>query len=308
MKLLRNIDYSSEVYPSMVAAIGNFDGVHLGHQALLSSVRVKAKQLGLPMLVIVFEPQTREFFSKEEAPPRLTSLREKLQILRQFNVDYVCCLRFDKRLAAMSANEFAQSLLFSKLHIKHLYVGHDFRFGCGRVGDVELLQSIGGHYNALVERFPDVLKATQRISSTLIRQALQRNCFEEAATFLGRPYSVCGRVIYGDGLARTWGMPTANLAMSKRRLALRGVFCVQVLCQDGLKYHGVANLGIRPTLGGKKMLLETHIFDFSGSLYGQRIEVFFLHKLRDEVTFSSKDDLITQIRADIEAAKAYFLE
>lgn len=306
MKLLHYGAAALSGLDGTAAVIGNFDGVHRGHQALLTAVTTLAKQIHLPLLVIVFEPQTREFFLKEQSPPRLTPLRKKLEIFAQFGVDYVCCLRFNQHIATMSAIEFAQSVIFSQLKVKHLFIGADFRFGCDRLGDGSLLQTLGHAHQAKVTIYPDVILDQHRVSSTLIRQALQAGHLHEAEALLGRVFSLCGRVIYGDAQARLWGIPTANVKLSRRPLPLHGVFCVRVLVNNQNTYQGVANIGCRPTLDGQKNLLEIHLFEFSGSLYGQRIEVFFLHKLRDEQRFSSKETLIAQIHADVAAAKAYF--
>ncbi|MGV3739883.1 MAG: bifunctional riboflavin kinase/FAD synthetase [Gammaproteobacteria bacterium] len=306
MKLLHLKAEVPGLQQGTAAVIGNFDGVHRGHQALLTAVRDLASQMNLPMLVIVFEPQTREFFLKEQSPPRLTSLRKKLQIFKQFDVDYVCCLRFNQRIAQMSAIEFAQQIIFSRLQIKHLFVGNDFRFGYDRLGDASLLQKIAQTHQAQVTVSPDVILDKNRVSSTLIRQALQAGHLPEAERWLGRPFSLCGRVIYGDAQARIWGIPTANIKLAKRPLPVNGVFFVRVQLPDNTVLTGVANIGCRPTLDGKKNLLEIHVFNFSGSLYGQRLEVFFLHKLRNEQRFDSKEQLIEQIHADVAAARDYF--
>ena len=306
MKLLHLKSNAPILQNGSAAVIGNFDGVHRGHQALLAAVREYATKNNLPILVIVFEPQAREFFLKEQSPPRLTTLRKKLQIFKQFNVDYVCCLRFNQTIAQMNAVEFAKQIIFSQLYVKHLFVGHDFRFGCDRLGDTQLLQKIASIYQAQITQYPDVLLDQNRVSSTLIRQALQAGHLQEAERWLGRPFSLCGRVIYGDALARKWGIPTANINLSKRPLPIQGVFCVEVKLSDNTCYLGVANMGCRPTLDGQKNLLEIHLFNFSGSLYGQRLEVFFLQKLREEKRFVSKEQLIEQIHADVEMAKNYF--
>ncbi|MCX7090095.1 MAG: bifunctional riboflavin kinase/FAD synthetase [Legionellales bacterium] len=307
MKFIRHSVVDPSLQKGTAAVIGNFDGVHRGHQALFKAVKDLAEQTGLCMLVIVFEPQTREFFLKENAPPRITPLRKKLQIFKQLGVDYVCCLRFGQRIAQMSAVEFAQLVIFSQLNVKHLFVGGDFRFGCDRLGDSVLLQSMALSYQAQVHVYPDVLLDDCKVSSTLVRQALQADDLNEAERLLGRPFSMCGRVIYGDAQARQWGIPTANIRLLHKPLPLHGVFSVRVVLQNEKTYQGVANMGCRPTLDGLKNLLEIHLFDFSGSLYGQHLEVFFLHKLRDEQKFSSKETLIAQIHADVAAAKAYFL-
>ncbi|HVT62794.1 MAG TPA: bifunctional riboflavin kinase/FAD synthetase [Legionellaceae bacterium] len=296
------------LYPKTIAAIGNFDGVHRGHQALLTTVKTLSIQKNLPLLIVVFEPQTREYFLKDQAPPRLTTLRKKLQLFKQFDVDFVCCLRFDHNLAKMSATDFAQKVIFLQLQVKHLLVGHDFRFGCDKEGDVALLQQIGHCFHAQVDAYPDVVFHGQRVSSTLIRQALKAGHLEDAKRWLGRPYALCGRVIYGDGRAGAWGIPTANIKLHQNILPLQGVFFVQVRLLQGQIYWGVANIGHRPTVDGTRALLEVHILEFAQSLYGQRIEVTFLHKWRDEIRFAAVDQLIRQIHQDIAAAKAYFLE
>jgi riboflavin kinase/FMN adenylyltransferase len=306
MKLLRNGASAQPLDFPTVAVIGNFDGVHCGHQALLSAVRAKATQLGHAMLVIIFEPQTREFFLKDQSPPRLMSLRGKVQALSEFDVDYLCCLRFDRHLANMSALMFAESIIFKKLHVRYLFVGSDFRFGCDRLGDFELLREVSQGFYAHVETFPDFLGSGQRVSSTGVRQALLENDLEQARRLLGRNYSLCGRVCYGDGLGRTWGVPTANIKLGKGALPLRGVFCVQVVCPDGRVYDGVANIGCRPTFEGKQARLEVHLLQFSGSLYGQRVTVLFLSQLRNEARFESKEALIAQIHKDVVTAKMYF--
>ena len=304
MKLLRSWDKALNV--PTVAAIGNFDGVHLGHHALLSAARARATELGFAMLVIIFEPQTREYFLKDRSPPRLMSLRDKVQALRQWQVDYLCCLRFDHRLARMSAHDFADSIIFKQLHVKYLYVGEDFRFGADRLGDINLLKAEAQKFDARLETFVEVGIAGERVSSTRIRQALAENDLLKAKQLLGRDYSLSGRVLYGSGMAKSFGTPTANIKLGKGRLALQGVFCVRVRTETGMLYSGLANIGFRPTFNGKKPILEAHLFDFSGDLYGQMLDIEFLHKLRDEIKFSSKEELIAQIKRDQLNAKLYF--
>ena len=305
MKLLRGAA-DPALHGATAAVIGNFDGVHHGHQTLLTAVRSLATEANLPLLVIVFEPQTREFFLKDQSPPRLTSLRKKLQIFEQFGVDFVCCLRFNQNIARMSATEFAQLVIFSQLKVKHLFVGNDFRFGCDRLGDGALLQSIAQSYQAQVTIYPDVVLDRERVSSTKVRQILQAGNLQEAESLLGRPFTLCGRVMHGDAQARIWGIPTANIKLNRGPLPLHGVFFVRVAQKNGETLQGIANIGCRPTLDGKKNLLEIHLLNFSGSLYGQRLEVVFLQKLRDERRFPSKEMLIEQIHADVAAAKTYF--
>jgi len=308
MKVLRTIQNNPELSRGAVAAIGNFDGVHLGHQALLAALYQQAVRLQLPMLVILFEPQPREFFQRQQAPARLTRLREKIHSLRQCGVEYVCCLRFNQKLAHQSPEAFATQVIFQGLHVNYLLVGRDFRFGHDRLGDVTLLKKIGERFGCVVETYPDFALNHERISSTQVRQALQVADFKQVEALLGRPYSMCGRVLRGQGRGRQWGVPTANFSVTQLPLPLHGVFCVQVQRAGYPLYQGVANIGQRPTVDSVKQILEVHLFAMNDCLYGERLEVFFLHKLRDEVKFPSLDALIAQIHQDVLSAKAYFLE
>ena len=305
MKLLRGFRQLSELSLGTAATIGNFDGVHRGHQALLKKLRYEADCMHLPMLVMLFEPQPSEYFEGSSAKARLSSLREKIDVFRQCGVDYVYCLKFDRFIASMSANEFAERMIYSLLQTNYLLVGEDFRFGCARQGDVTLLCELGRQYSCVVEYFPDFFIDNQRVSSTKIRQYLQLGEVEYAATLLGRPYSICGRVIKGDGRGRTWGIPTANVLLHHNNLPLKGVYSVRVLREGKPGFYGVANIGNRPTIEGSKYSLEVHLFDVDLSLYGEMIQVCFLHKLRDELKFSSVEALIDQIHNDIATAKAY---
>ncbi|MDF1757618.1 MAG: bifunctional riboflavin kinase/FAD synthetase [Legionellaceae bacterium] len=307
MKLLRTIRKYPEFSEGAVAAIGNFDGVHLGHQYLLDILRNKADNKQLPMIVIIFEPQAREFFQHEKSPPRLSRFREKVQLLERCGVDYVLCLQFNKHLANMQPEAFAQHVIFYELNIKHLVVGEDFRFGHNRAGDYSLLQQLGKDVGCVVEKCPDHAISGERISSTNVRRALACADFKMVEQLLGRKFSMSGKVIYGAAKAREWGMPTANLKLSSAPLPLRGVFCVRVARNGRELLSGVANIGQRPTVDGTKQVLEVHIFDFNESLYGERIEVIFIKKLRDEIKFPSIDALISQIKIDVSEAENFFL-
>lgn len=305
MKLVRGVSHKNKFDPGVVATIGNFDGVHLGHQHLISSLKLKADSLNLPLVLILFEPQPQEFFKKDQAPARLSSLREKLDIFAQLKVDYVYCIRFDQALAQTSATDFIAHHLVTILNIKYLLVGADFRFGSNREGDVQLLKTLSATQHCEVHTAEDFLVDQKRVSSTKIRQALEHNNFELAAQFLGRPYSMSGRVIKGDGRGRLWGIPTANLSVHRLSLPLKGVFVVEV-CLEGAIIQGVANIGKRPTVQGIKNVLEIHLFNFNQMIYGKLVQVEFLHKLRDEVKFTTVDALIAQIHQDIAAAKVFF--
>ena len=306
MKLLRGFQHSEELSAGTVATIGNFDGVHCGHQALLRTLRIEATRLQLPLLVMLFEPQPGEYFLGAEAPVRLSTLREKLQVLGQCGVDYVLCVKFDRELASMPAVEFAERYIFSSLQAKYLLIGEDFRFGRDRRGDIELLQELGSKQSCVVQKFPDFYIDKQRVSSTKIRHALSSGALECSARFLGRTYSMCGRVVRGAGLGRQWGIPTANLNLNRTTLPLKGVFCVQVKLDGKPLFEGVANIGCRPTVDGNRNVLEIHLLNVDASLYGEVMQVFFLHKLRDEIKFSSVDELKARIYYDIAEAKSWF--
>lgn len=308
MKLLYGSHPIAEFRAGTVATIGNFDGVHRGHQELLSLLRREATRKKLPMLVVLFEPQPGEYFLRDRAPVRLSSLREKIDALRNLGVDYVYCLRFNTAIAAMPSEVFATQYIFSLFQMKYILLGGDFRFGHQRVGDVSLLKSMGREHDCVVEDLSDVAMDGQRVSSTLVRQMLQAGDLPSATALLGRAYSLCGRVIRGDGRGKQWGFPTANIALAGRALPLTGVYFVHILRSGKSKLQGIANLGCRPTVDGQKSVLEVHLFDFQESLYGERIQVFFLQKWRDEKRFDSVDALIAAIANDIVAAKAYFAE
>ena len=303
MKLLRRVQEITELSAGCVATIGNFDGVHRGHQALLGLLREQASRMQLPMVVLLFEPQPGEYFNRQTAPARLYRLREKLQALRQCGVDYVYCLTFDRKLANMSPEEFAEQIVFSRLNANYLLLGVDFRFGRDRLGDLALLRKLGHKKGAIVDTCSDFCVEQARVSSTQIRHALYLGELDRAAALMGRKYSLCGRVKHGNGMGRQWGVPTANLNVHQGGLPLSGVFCVKVKRKGKPALAGVANIGNRPTIDGSKNVLEVHLFDFDESLYGEMLQVFFLHKLRDEIKFSSVDALIAQIHLDVAAAR-----
>lgn len=308
MKLLRGgLDSFTALSEGSVASVGNFDGVHLGHQALLKTLKAHASQRRLPLAVLLFEPQPGEFFKGLEAPARLNSLREKLDMLERCQVDMVFCLRFNQHLASMPARTFAEKYIFSLLKARFLLIGQDFRFGKGRLGDIHLLQELAKARNCQVEAFADFLM-DERVSSTSIRNALKQGNLDRAQLLLGRPYGICGRVVTGDGRGSVWGVPTANIALHRKNIPMSGVFCVEVKVPGQTKLlPGVANLGRRPTVGGTKNILEIHIFDYNNQLYGSMLQVNFLRKLRDEVKFNSLSDLIDQIHRDVATAKQLLL-
>ncbi|HWP00247.1 MAG TPA: bifunctional riboflavin kinase/FAD synthetase [Methylococcus sp.] len=293
--------------PGCVATIGNFDGVHRGHQQLLVDLAREGRDRGLPVTVILFEPQPREFFFPERSPARLTLLPEKLVRLASLPVDWVLVLRFDARLAELAPEEFIRRILVERLHVRHLIVGDDFRFGRNRTGDTELLRRTGKRLGFSVSATASVTRQGRRISSTWIREALSAGDLATASELLGRPYSVCGRVVHGDKRGRHLGFPTANIALRRKNIPVQGVFAVTM---SGIATHalpGVANVGTRPTIdGGSQAVLETHLFDFANDLYGRRVEVTFHRKLRDERRFATLQELREQIGRDVVAARGYF--
>lgn len=282
-----------------VATIGNFDGIHRGHQVIIDQVRDKARAHGVPSVVMVFEPQPREFFAGRDAPPRLTRFREKVEMLLAHDVDIVVCLQFNSRLRNLSAMEFIDQVMVRGLSVRHLVVGDDFRFGCDRAGDFHLLRDVGQEKGFAVEHTRTITVKGERISSTRVRQALAENRLADARELLGRPYAISGRVVYGRALGRELGVPTANIMLGGKTPALRGVYVVAVEMPNGRVERGLANIGLRPTVDGKHPSLEVHLLDFSADLYGSRLSVTFLYHLRDEISFDGVAQLEKQIHKDL---------
>ena len=290
-----------------VLAIGNFDGLHLGHRALLDRLTAKGRELGLPASVMTFEPHPRELFSPEQAPARLTSLREKLRLLDANGVDRTYVLHFSRKLAALSAEEFVDQVLVRGLSVKHLIIGDDFRFGRGRAGDFAMLQQAGVEHNFGVEAMHTIDIDGERVSSSAVRETLAAGDLEHAARLLGRPYNISGRVVHGNKIGGRIGYPTANIQLKRKRVPLSGVFAVTVSGLDKRHLPGAASLGVRPTLGeGLKSVLEVHLLEFDRQIYGEHVTVHFLHKLRDEMKFASFDALSAQIARDVAATRDYF--
>ncbi|WP_455366996.1 bifunctional riboflavin kinase/FAD synthetase [Kaarinaea lacus] len=310
MELIRGFHNLKPRHQGCVATIGNFDGVHLGHQAVIRQVMDKATELGLPVVVITFEPQPQEFFRPDAVPSRLTRFREKLLVLESLFVDRVLCLRFTRRLASLTADEFVQQILVDGLGVKYLVVGDDFKFGKDRTGSFEYLQTIGPELGFEVSDTDSFSFAGARVSSTRIRTALETGDLLLAKQMLGRDYGMCGRVAHGDKRGRTIGFPTANIYLHRKSSPLYGVYAVQLHSKHpqigGRIVNGIANVGQRPTVGGTRTLLEVHLFDFEGDIYGAYVDVTFLHKIRDEHRFESFEALKAQIVRDVEQAKAFF--
>ncbi|MEH6813652.1 MAG: bifunctional riboflavin kinase/FAD synthetase [Motiliproteus sp.] len=303
MELIRGLHNLRDQHRGCVATIGNFDGVHLGHHQVLQQVSEKARSLGLPSVAIVFEPQPREFFEGANAPPRLTRFRDKFVLLRKHQIDRVFCLHFNQRLRSLTAEQFIDQLLLNGLEVKYFVVGDDFRFGCDRTGDFELLSQAGKRHGFTVVNTVTHVVEEARVSSTRVRKVLAAHDFELAKSLLGRPYTLSGKVIHGRKLGRQLGVPTANMSLQRKRLPFEGVFVIEAVLQNGERRQGVANVGTRPTVKGDSPLLEVHLFDFDSTIYGQRLEVEFKAFLRPEQKFDGVEALKQQIMADIAAAR-----
>ena len=305
MELIRGLHNLTSRHRGCVATLGNFDGVHLGHQAVIGQLAEKAAALHLPTLVILFEPQPQEYFQPHSAPARLSRLREKLKALQRYSVDRVLCLRFDARLAAMPAEEFIQRVMIEGLGVRYVVAGDDVRFGKDRRGDCAMLQAAGHAHGFQVVPMHTFALDGERVSSTRIRGALAAGDLDSAAKLLGRPYRMCGRVAHGDKRGRTIGIPTANIHLHRRATPVKGVYVVEMFGLEREPLAGVANVGTRPTVDGTRTLLEVHVFDFDQDIYGRYVSVNFLHKLRDEQRFAAFDELKTRIYRDLDEARAW---
>jgi len=337
MRLIRGLYNIPSDFSGCVATIGNFDGVHLGHQAILQQLKKQGEEHQLPTVVMMFEPQPREFFAPDQAPARLANMSEKLQDLARFGIDYVLCLPFNQKLRSMSADQFIQTILLDGLKISHLIVGDDFRFGCDRTGDYHLLQKTGQQAGESTrEKSGFSVEDTQtfeldgeRVSSTRVREYLSANDLAAASKLLGRPYRMSGRIGYGRQLGRTIGVPTANVILQRNKLPMTGVYAVkaieitvdecnesQALGHEGSvkekEWQGVANIGVKPTVAGTpEPSLEVHIFDFpssaeEGDLYGKRLTIEFCQKIREEKKFNGLDELKAAIANDMQVAREFF--
>jgi riboflavin kinase/FMN adenylyltransferase len=287
-------------------AIGSFDGVHLGHQAILAHVARKARSLGLKPAVLTFEPLPREFLKPATAPPRLTSLAERLDALARASIELAYVQRFDPAFAAITAAAFEERLP-GRYGARWVMVGEDFRYGARRMGDLQSLTDAGARLGFEVAVIPAIAVGGERISSTRVREALREGNLAEAARLLGRPYAICGRVVHGAKRGRGLGFPTANVRLARPKPALQGIFAVKCFGAATRGLEGVASLGINPAVThGGPATLEAFLFDFSGDLYGRRLTIEFHKKLRDEGHFASLDALAAQIRRDCDAARAHF--
>jgi riboflavin kinase/FMN adenylyltransferase len=302
-RLFRGVEGGPLCPRGSVVCIGAFDGLHLGHRALVQHAATRARALDLPMVALGFEPLPREFFATDAPPPRLLLPRAKVEGLRGLGADLVGLLRFDARLAAMSAEAFVREVLLERLSAREVWVGPGFRFGKGRAGDIETLRSVGDASGFSAGEIEPVRLDGERVSSTRIRTALQAGDFTSAARLLGRSYAIGNRVVRGRQLGRTLGFPTANLRFDGKTPPLSGIFATWVHGVGARPWPSVSSFGTRPTVNGVEPLLEAHLFDFDGDLYGRRIEVEFVAKLRDEEKFDTLAALVVQMQRDAAQAR-----
>jgi riboflavin kinase/FMN adenylyltransferase len=303
MELVRGLHNISRRHQGCVLTVGNYDGVHLGHQKMIGALKARATELRSAATVLVFEPSSKEFIDPEGAPPRLTRWREKFLALAGQGVDRLVTLRFDEYMRAMTPECFVDELIVAALGTRHIVVGNDFRYGCNAGGTIDSLRAAGEARGFGVEQIAPFVFDGVRVSSTVVRERLAESDFAGAKRLLGRPYRMLGRVVHGRELGRKLGFPTANLRLMRRKPPVRGVLAVRVFGIEPKALTAVASLGTRPTVDGTEMLLEVHVFDFAGELYGREIEVEFVAKLRDEVKFDSLDALTAQMKVDAAQAR-----
>jgi riboflavin kinase/FMN adenylyltransferase len=304
MEIIRGLHNLRSRHRDCALTIGNFDGVHLGHRVILDQLGAIASREKLTTMLMTFEPQPREFFVRDGAPPRLTRFKEKMLELQATSLEHVLVLRFDESFSRVPAHRFIRQYLVAGLGVRHLMVGDDFRFGHGAEGNFELLHDASEHYGFRLTRRETFSVAGGRVSSRWIRNALENGELDVAARLLGRPYSILGRVVYGRRLGRSLGFPTANLPLKRRVCPVRGVFAVRVHGVGEAPADGMANVGTRPTVDGTERVLEVHLFDFDEALYGKELSVDFVSKLRDERRFDSLEALSRQLQADAVEARA----
>lgn len=305
MRVLRQAPEQTD--QQVALTIGNFDGVHIGHKAMLTRLIDAARQRRMPSAVMTFEPQPQEFFAPDQAPARLSSLREKLELLDAEGIDIVFVCRFDYAMAQMPADRFVERFVYGALGTRWLLVGDDFRFGARRSGSFDLLASLAPKYGYEIEKTSSIMLEGTRVSSTVVRACLGAGDLDGARRLLGRRYAISGRVEHGDGVGSGLGYPTANVRLGRSKAPLSGIYVIEVEGLGAQPLPGVASLGVRPTVKRQgRAVLEAHLFDFDRDIYGRRVTVRFLAKLRDEEKFASVDDLVVQMGRDAQQARDYF--
>lgn len=305
MEIIRGIHNLRMKHQECVATIGNFDGMHLGHQRLLQQLIAKSEELDLPSLVIIFEPQPNEYFSNQNIP-RLMRFREKIAAFKEMGIDRVLCIKFNQAMAVQIAEIFVRTILIEKLAVKYVLVGDDFHFGYKRLGNYNLLKQMGDKYHFKANSMNTFELLGERVSSTRVRLLLESGDMEGATALLGHPFSMQGKIAHGDKRGRLLGCPTANIHLHRKVVPLKGVFAVKVSGIDKNPIDGVANIGTRPTVRGEsRTLLEVHLLNFNRDIYGRKVEINFLHKFRDEKKFATLEELKDQIANDIHEAEQF---
>ncbi len=309
MRIIRGVHNIREDERGPVCSIGTFDGVHIGHQAILGEANRLADKYRTSQLLVTFEPHPSEFFAKGSTPARLTRFREKVTVLKSLGIQRILCLPFNAQTSSLTHNSFVDNILVDGLSIRHIVLGDDFRFGKGALGDSHSLREAGKNHGFGVSQIPTFSLEGERVSSTRIRKALGDGDFDLAAKMLGRPYSMSGKVVSGSRLGHQLGKPTANIELQRTKCAMEGIFAVTVQVEHTERnYSGAAYIGTRPTLDGTETLLEVHLFDFDQYIYGKRVRVTFWNKIRDDHKFQNLDALQAQMTEDVMQVKTWFEE
>ncbi|ANZ22380.1 bifunctional riboflavin kinase/FMN adenylyltransferase [Buchnera aphidicola (Diuraphis noxia)] len=308
MNIIRGIHNLKEIHANAVVTIGNFDGIHLGHQKLFLRVYKIGEKYNIPSIIILFEPQPLEFLKNKNAPIRITRFREKIKHIMSYNIDYILCIKFNKFFQSLTAKDFITKILINKLHIKFIIIGNDFRFGCQRSGNIDMLEKLSKKFSFKIIQVQPVYKNNIKISSTKIREVLSANNITLASKFLGRLFSIYGKVVHGKSIGKKIGYPTANILLNKSFLLSNGVYVVKVNCFLNKTLLGICNIGIKPSFSQvqNNRVLEVYLFNIKIDLYGKYIEVIILKKIRNELFFPSIQKLKNQIENDIKKAKQYF--
>ncbi|AWH90616.1 bifunctional riboflavin kinase/FMN adenylyltransferase [Buchnera aphidicola (Melanaphis sacchari)] len=308
MKLIRNINNTNIINPSSIVSIGNFDGMHLGHQKIFSELCTIGKTNNISKTIIIFEPQPLEFLNKKKAPKRLMQFQQKIKYIQKWKIDTILCIKFNKYFSSLSPEIFIEKILIKKLNTKYIIIGEDFKFGSKRHGNISLLKKLEEKYQFKVIEIPSIYKKNNKVSSTNIRKYLIADKIELARSLLGRPFSILGRVIHGNKIGRKIGYPTANILLYPNNPIQNGVYAVKVSCFQNIKFIGVCNIGIKKNYitQKKQKILEVHLFDTNINLYEKKIEIFLYKKIRNEFNFSSIKFLKNQISKDVQFTQKYF--
>ncbi len=305
MILITDLGKIKKRFSSSIITLGNFDGLHLGHQELIKKIIKRAEETASLSMVVTFRPHPLKILAPDKCPPLISIYEEKIRLLEELGIDVLVKIPFSLEFAAMEPRDFVKNVLCDLLGAKEIFVGYNYRFGKGRKGDIRMLKELGEEFGFVVREIEQVSLNGEVISSTRIRQLLKNGEVEAAAKFLGRPYALCGIVVKGDGRGKGLGFPTANIASRHAIIPSNGVYAVKFFVRDRL-YNGVVNIGMRPTFETKTLAIEVHIFDFDEDIYGEEVTIYFIRKIREEKKFSGPEELKTQIRKDIEEAKAVF--